>query len=81
MTENEKLREQINQIIEDLGLTIGWRQHFALAVGCHVSSLNNALNGHRSGARETEILKRLRLYLSGFNRYYQKRAVVNTKMH
>lgn len=74
-------RAEINQLLKELGLQTGWRQHFAKALSCHPSSINNAINGCRNGPREQEILNMLCEYLIGLSEYYYKCAPVNTKMH
>lgn len=81
LIKHERLRQEVKQIIEELGLQYGWRKHFARAIACHPSTINNAVNGHRIGPRENIVLVRLHKYLIGLNRYYQKRAYVNTKTH
>jgi len=78
--EMTKLRVDVNAMIDLLGLEIGWRQHFARVLQCHPSSINNAVNGSRSGPREKEILLQLNKYLHGLYKYFQKCAPVNTKM-
>lgn len=75
-----EIRSDINQLVVELGLQTGWRQHFAKALSCHPSSINNAMNGCRNGPRENELLSMLYEYLMGLYKYYQRCAPVNTKM-
>lgn len=76
----QDIRKDINELVIELGLQTGWRQHFSKALQCHPSTINNAINGCRSGPREMQVLNCLHKYLVGLNKYYQRRAPVNTKM-
>jgi hypothetical protein len=76
-----KLRADIETMTHEMGLTIGWRGHFAKVLQVHPSSINNALNGFRSGPKEAQIINDLHKYLLGLYKYYLQRATVNTKAH
>lgn len=79
-SKNIQLRHDIKKLLDDLGLQYGWRQHFANVLDVHPSTINNAVNGHRTGPKENQILIQLHKYLLGLYRYSQKRASVNTKV-
>lgn len=75
-----KLRSEIDHLLDGLGLRVGGRQHLAKLLGCHPSTINNAVNGARSGPREIELLMQIHKYLIGLNEYYHRCALVNTKL-
>jgi len=54
----ETLREQINRRLRKYQ-----RKAIALAVGVHLSTLNNALNGYRSSPAHVQLLKSVLKYL------------------
>lgn len=76
----KKLRSEIDYLLDNLGLRVGGRQHLAKLLDCHPSTINNAVNGARSGPREIELLIQIHKYLIGLHEYYHRCALVNTKV-
>ena len=71
------LRSNIKKMALEMGLEVGMRKHLALVLGVHISTINNSINGNRSGPKSLGILKSAHKYVHGLQQYYISHATVN----